>query len=87
MRKKKQKVAIFDVDGTIFRSSFLIEVVEGMISKGVFPKNSRQKYEKEYIAWLNRIGTYEDYITAVVNVFEKNITICRNIFKNSFNFF
>lgn len=71
--KKKRRVAIFDVDGTIFRSSLLIEVVEAMIHDGVFPEKSRQGYERSYKAWLNRTGTYEDYIEAVVRVFEKNI--------------
>ena len=73
---KKQtvrKVAIFDIDGTIFRSSLLIEVTEALINKEVFPKVARMGYEKEYKKWLEREGTYEDYIMAVVKTFLKNI--------------
>ncbi|MBU6390110.1 HAD-IB family hydrolase [Patescibacteria group bacterium] len=67
----KQKVAIFDVDGTLFRSSFLIELVEALIAEGIFPKQSRVIYEREYRAWVNREGSYEDYIEAVIASFMK----------------
>ena len=68
-----KKVAIFDIDGTIFRSSLLIELVEGLIKEEVFPKTTQQIYQKEFNDWLNRKDTYEKYITAVVEVFVKNI--------------
>ena len=68
-----KKVAIFDVDGTIFRSSLLIELVEELIKEGVFPKEARKIYQKEFEAWLNRKDTYEKYIMAVVETFVKNI--------------
>ncbi len=68
-----KKVAIFDIDGTIFRSSLLIEVTETLISEGIFPERARNVYAKEYAQWLNRRGSYEAYIIAVVEAFEKNI--------------
>jgi HAD superfamily phosphoserine phosphatase-like hydrolase len=67
--KTRRKIAFFDIDGTVFRSSLLIELVEGLITAGIFPRESSQAYEKEYIAWRNREGTYEAYIKAVVSVF------------------
>ncbi len=70
---KKRKVAIFDIDGTIFRSSLLIEVVEGLVAARIFPKNTREAYQKSYQNWLDRQGTYETYIWDVIRVFEKNI--------------
>jgi len=72
--KKSKKVAIFDIDGTIFRSSLLIELVEALVSEGVFPKNTRTLYEQSYKNWFNRQGSYEDYIISVVRAFEKNIS-------------
>lgn len=33
---RKRKVAVFDIDGTIFRSSLLIELVEVMVQHGLF---------------------------------------------------
>ncbi len=70
---KKRKVAIFDIDGTIFRSSLLIEVVEGLVIAGIFPKNSKEAYQKSYRDWIDRKGSYETYIWDVIRVFEKNI--------------
>lgn len=71
--KKPQKVAIFDIDGTIFRSSLLIEIVEVMIELKLFPANVRTKYASEKESWLDRKGDYDAYIMAVVNAFMENI--------------
>lgn len=70
---KPRKVAIFDIDGTIFRSSLLIELVEVFIEFGVFPLSARAQYEKEKVEWLDRKGDYEAYIMAVVGVFMDHI--------------
>lgn len=64
-----RKVAIFDVDGTIFRSSLLIELVKVLIERGIFPKEARGIFEKEYTAWVNREDSYERYIRGVVDSF------------------
>ncbi len=64
-----RKVAIFDIDGTIFRSSLLIELVEVLIEEGIFPVSVRADYEREKVRWLDRKGDYESYIMAVVGVF------------------
>src|SRR3989344_269197 len=67
--ESSRRVAIFDVDGTIFRSSLLIQVVNRLIEKKVFPTSTRRVYEREYERWLNREGDYEEYIGAVVEAF------------------
>ena len=77
-KKTKRKVAIFDIDGTIFRSSLLIEVVEALIKDGVFPIDARGGYSGEYKKWIEREGTYEDYIMAVVGTFLKQIKHIRH---------
>lgn len=68
-----QKFAVFDIDGTIFRSSLLIEIVEAMIAEGIFPSAARKVYERLHIKWLDREGSYEAYIDAVVRVFIKHL--------------
>jgi HAD superfamily hydrolase (TIGR01490 family) len=68
-----KKVAIFDIDGTIFRSSLLIEIVDALIEADVFPKLIERQYRKENKQWLDRKGNYEAYITAVVRAFSKNL--------------
>jgi len=68
-----KRVAIFDVDGTIFRSSMVIELVETLIEEGIFSKEAAKEYEQEYRKWFEREGGYEEYINAVVKTFMKNI--------------
>ncbi len=64
-----KKVAIFDVDGTIFRSSLVIELTEALIAEGLFPPAARKRYQAEYRRWFDRRGSYEHYIDAVVASF------------------
>lgn len=68
-----QKVAIFDTDGTIFRSSLLVELVNALVAEGVFPKRAAQMYARERLAWLDRKGNYEAYVMAVVSSFTAHI--------------
>ncbi len=68
-----RKMAVFDVDGTIFRSSLLISLVNHLVSTGVFPKNAERVYERAHTKWLDREGDYEEYIQAVVEAFQKHL--------------
>jgi len=68
-----RKFAAFDVDGTIFRSSLLIELVEELIKAGLFPPEARTKYQSPFYRWLDREDSYEKYIGAVVETFTENI--------------
>jgi HAD superfamily hydrolase (TIGR01490 family) len=68
-----QKIAIFDIDGTIFRSSLLIELVEALIEDGLFRPSMRAQYDQQKTRWLDRKGDYSAYIEAVVRVFTENI--------------
>jgi HAD superfamily hydrolase (TIGR01490 family) len=68
-----KKVAIFDIDGTIFRSSLLIELVEAMIADGLFPVSLRKTYARDYKNWLDRKDVYDKYINGVVLAYNKNI--------------
>lgn len=73
MVRAKKKVAVFDVDGTIFRSSLLIELVEAMVREGHFPKSVERYYKKAHTKWKNREGGYAEYIDAMVEAFYNNI--------------
>lgn len=70
---KQRKAAFFDIDGTIFRSSLLIELVEGMVREGIFPRPVAKVYARAFARWLDRKGPYEDYIGAVIRAFEGNL--------------
>ncbi len=73
MKDEGKKVAIFDVDGTIFRSSLLIEVVDQLIRDGVFAEDVQATYAKQQEKWLDREGDYQAYIEGVVKAFRENI--------------
>ena len=69
----KRRVAYFDIDGTVFRSSLLVELVEELIREGIFPVAAKENYQSEFLNWRNREGTYDDYISAVVSSYMKHI--------------
>ena len=73
MAEVKRKVAIFDVDGTIFRSSLLIQLVDKLIERGAFPSETEKVYEKARQKWLDREGDYQEYIEAVVKGFRMHL--------------
>ncbi len=68
-----QKVAFFDIDGTVFRSSLLIELVEQLIHEDIFPKEAGEVFERSHRKWLNREGSYDEYIGDVITAFLTNI--------------
>ena len=69
MKSKKQKVAIFDVDGTIFRSSLFLQLIFALIDKGIFPKSTRDEYAQMEKRWLDRTGDYDSFLMAAVKSF------------------
>ena len=71
--KEKRPAAVFDVDGTIFRSSLFIQLVERMVARGFFPARMKEEYEREHRKWLDREGGYEEYIQAMISAFDRNI--------------
>jgi HAD superfamily phosphoserine phosphatase-like hydrolase len=70
---KKVKIGVFDIDGTIFRSSLLIELVRGLVRSGIFPKKANHEMEADYLAWLNRVGDYDNYLGRVIRIYDKYI--------------
>ncbi len=69
--QKKQKVAVFDVDGTIFRSSLFIQLTEKLIERGNISAHMNKAYRREQDKWVNREGTYDEYIEAMVRASER----------------
>ncbi|MCA9357414.1 HAD-IB family hydrolase [Candidatus Nomurabacteria bacterium] len=68
-----KSVAFFDIDGTVFRSSLLIELVEKLVAEGIFPHEASEEYMSEWMAWQSREGTYEHYINAIIQTFLRHI--------------
>ncbi|MDO8515954.1 MAG: HAD-IB family phosphatase [bacterium] len=70
---KQKRVAIFDIDGTIFRSSLLVELVDAFVQEGVFKPDVAKAYDKAHKQWLDRKGDYQAYLFGVINAYEKNL--------------
>lgn len=70
---KRKKLAIFDIDGTIFRKNLHFELINELTWLGTFPKEVRRKLTEVYSGWLEHEGTYEDYRTALVNLYSEHI--------------
>ncbi len=62
----QKPVAFFDIDGTLFRSSLLVEVVEALVEAGIFPQDAEDHYRAQLLDWQNREGSYETYLAAVI---------------------
>ena len=73
LRQAQHKVAIFDIDGTIFRSSLLIELTDALVQEKLFSVRVREVYARSFKNWLERQGSYENYIGDIIKGFEKNI--------------
>ncbi len=72
-KQSQKKFAVFDIDGTIFRSSLLIEFVDGLIAAGIFPPSAPEEYKKEYKRWLERKGSYRNYLERIIEIHLKYI--------------
>lgn len=66
-------VAFFDIDGTVFRSSLLIILVEALVQADVYPPAAATDCRQQFEAWKNREGTYDAYITAVIESFLRHL--------------
>lgn len=64
---------MFDIDGTVFRSSLVLELVEELVQRGVFPLEAREIYQGTKEEWQNRKGEYEPFIRNVVLAFAKYV--------------
>jgi HAD superfamily hydrolase (TIGR01490 family) len=69
--ERARPVAVFDIDGTLFRSSLLIELVEELVRRDIFPADARNTYKDAHEDWLNRKGEYGPFIQKVVLAFGK----------------
>ncbi len=77
--RRSKPVAVFDIDGTVFRSSLLVELIEALISAGIFHKAVRNHYADAWRRWQARHGSvktgfsYYEFIENVVFAYRKHI--------------
>lgn len=62
-----------DIDGTFFRWSLFLYLVDKLIDAGVFNKTVRKHFIREEKIWRARKGSYDDYVEKAIEVFEDRI--------------
>lgn len=70
---KKNKLAVFDIDGTIFRKNLAFELIDELAWMKIFDKSVRNELVNLYTNWLDHKGVYNDYRKALVSLYSKNI--------------
>ena len=70
---KDKKIAIFDIDGTIFRKNLHFELINELSWLKIFPNSVRRELTEVYSHWLEHSGTYEDYRKAIVRIYAEHI--------------
>lgn len=76
MTVKKKKLAIFDIDGTIFRKNLHFELINELAWMKAFPLDIRNQLTEIYTNWLEHEGTYDDYRKALVALYAEHIKGC-----------
>ncbi len=74
---KKKKLAVFDIDGTIFRKNLHFELLDQLAYMKIFPRKVRRELTEIYGYWLNNEGTYEAYRDRLVELYAENIKGCK----------
>ena len=69
----KEPLAVFDVDGTLFRRGLLPALTRRLVDEGVFPERVREELSRDYYAWVDRQGSYEVYDELVVQLFLREL--------------
>jgi HAD superfamily hydrolase (TIGR01490 family) len=69
----KEPLAVFDVDGTLFRRGLLPALTRRLVDEGVFPERVREELSRDYYAWVDRQGSYEIYDELVVQLFLREL--------------
>lgn len=66
----KNKAAFFDIDGTIFRNSLMIEHFKKLITFEVIdPVIWHTKVKKVYLEWEKRYGDFEEYLELLAKIY------------------
>jgi HAD superfamily phosphoserine phosphatase-like hydrolase len=69
----RKPLAIFDVDGTLFRRGLLPELTRRLVDEGIFFDRVREELSRDYYAWVERRGSYESYDNLVVELFQREL--------------
>lgn len=71
-----KKLAIFDIDGTVFRKNLHFELIDELSWRGIFSKNARRVLIRIYARWLEHRGTYEEYRKKIISIYARELKGC-----------
>jgi len=74
MSDAPRKLAIFDLDGTLYRWQLFHEVVFVLKEQGMFPADAAQKLDDAYAAWNNRQMSFSVYERQVIDTLIGSLT-------------
>ncbi len=69
----KGSLAVFDVDGTLFRRGLLPALTRRLVNEGIFLERVREELSRDYYAWVERRGSYDTYDGLVVDLFLREL--------------
>ena len=69
----REPLAVFDVDGTLFRRGLLPALTRRLVNEEVFPERVREELSEDYYAWVERRGSYETYDELVMELFLREL--------------
>jgi HAD superfamily hydrolase (TIGR01490 family) len=69
----REPLAVFDVDGTLFRRGLLPALTRRLVDEGVFSERVREELSQDYYAWVERRGSYETYDELVMELFLREL--------------
>lgn len=69
----REPLAVFDVDGTLFRRGLLPALTRRLVDEGAFSERVREELSEDYYAWVERRGSYEVYDELVVELFLREL--------------
>ena len=69
----REPLAVFDVDGTLFRRGLMPALTRRLVDEGVFSERVREELSRDYYAWVERRGSYETYDELVVELFLREL--------------
>ena len=68
---KGQPVAAFNIDGTVFRSTLLVELMDELVRREILPKEAKKSYQRAEENWKNQGVGSDAYMFKVIEAFGK----------------
>ncbi len=72
-----KKIAVFDIDGTIFRKNLHFVLINELVFMKIFPRKVKDILVNVYADWLEHEGTYEKYRLSLINLYAQYIKGCK----------